>query len=388
MPLVPLLPGLYPTAVARLLRGLALAEQARGADADKRGRLLSELDEVTRWLAERAADAPDNFLHLLRLLEAERAWAAGDFRAAAPAFDAARCEASRRQRPWHRALIAEHAALFNLAHGLEQAGHDLLAEARGEYLAWGATAKVSQLDWAHPALPTSTEAIARDDGQPRDRPRERAVITTGTIDLLGIVSASQALSSETSIGRLHARVADVLSAMTGATSVRLLLWNENPDGWFLPGPDADGRTVPVSGAAAPMSALRYAQRTRTPLVVADAARDDRFARDPYFAGIDCCSLLAVPILGRGQLRAVLLLENRLFGGAFTAGRLDAVKLIAGQLAVSLDNAQLYAEFRQVAEDQAALRRVATLVARAAPPHQCSPRSPRRPAGCLAPTSPG
>jgi signal transduction histidine kinase len=51
----------------------------------------------------------------------------------------------------------------------------------------------------------------------------------------------------------------------------------------------------------------------------------------------------VPILGRGTLRAVLLLENRLIRGAFTAERLDAVKLIAGQLAVSLDNAQLYAE---------------------------------------------
>ena len=169
------------------------------------------------------------------------------------------------------------------------------------------------------------------------------------------------------------RVADVLSAMTGATSVRVLLWSENPDGWFLPGPDADGGTVPVGdgdsdgGPAAPMSVLRYAQRTRTPLAVADAARDDRFARDPYFAGIDRCSLLAVPILGRSRLRAVLLLENRLLGGAFTASRLDAVKLIAGQLAVSLDNAQLYAEFRQIAQEQAALRRVATLVARAAPP---------------------
>jgi signal transduction histidine kinase len=54
-------------------------------------------------------------------------------------------------------------------------------------------------------------------------------------------------------------------------------------------------------------------------------------------------LLAVPILGRGTLRAVLLLENRLIRGAFTTDRLDAVKLIAGQLAVSLDNAQLYAE---------------------------------------------
>ena len=107
---------------------------------------------MTRWLAARAADAPGNFLHLLRLVEAERAWAAGDFRAAALAFDAARREAAPRQRPWHRALIAEHAARFYLAHGLEQAGHDLLAQARQEYLTWGATAKVGQLDWAYPAL--------------------------------------------------------------------------------------------------------------------------------------------------------------------------------------------------------------------------------------------
>jgi signal transduction histidine kinase len=44
-----------------------------------------------------------------------------------------------------------------------------------------------------------------------------------------------------------------------------------------------------------------------------------------------------------MLRALLLLENRLMRGAFTAERLSAVNLIAGQLAVSLDNAQLYAE---------------------------------------------
>jgi signal transduction histidine kinase len=80
-------------------------------------------------------------------------------------------------------------------------------------------------------------------------------------------------------------------------------------------------------------------------------------------GLTCCSLLAVPILGRATLRAVLVLENRLMRGAFTAERLDAVKLIAGQLAVSLDNTQLYGELAALAEQQAALRRVATLVAR-------------------------
>jgi signal transduction histidine kinase len=89
--------------------------------------------------------------------------------------------------------------------------------------------------------------------------------------------------------------------------------------------------------------LRYVQRTGEPLVVADATRDDRFARDPYFTDLACCALLALPILSRGTLRAVLLLENRLLRGAFTTDRLHAVTLIAGQLAVTLDNAQLYAE---------------------------------------------
>jgi signal transduction histidine kinase len=366
MPLLPVAVGLYTTAVARVMRCLALAGQARAADGDERGRLLAELDAVTRWLAARAADAPDNFLHLLRLVEADRAWAVGDFRAADLAYDAARREAAQRQRPWHQALIAEHAARFYLARGLDHAGYELLAQARQQYLAWGAAAKASQLDWAYSALRTLAEVADGDGGLPPGR----AVVTPGTIDLLGIVLASQALSSETSIGRLHARVVEVLRAMTGATGVHLPLWNEDGHGWLLPAVDGGG-TVPVSGTgperAVPVSVLRYVRRTREPLVVADAARDDRFARDSYFAGVDCCSLLAVPVLSRGTLRAVLLLENRLLGGAFTAGRLDAVKLIAGQLAVSLDNAQLYAEFRQIAGEQTALRRVAMLVAQAAPP---------------------
>ncbi len=365
LPLRPGPPRNYPTAAARLLRGLALAGQARASQAGECAGLLSGLDDVTRWLAARAADAPDNFLHLLRLLEAERAWAAGDFRAAAVAFDVARREAAQRQRPWHRAMIAERAARFYLAHGLDHAGYGLLAQARQDYLAWGATAKVGQLDWAYPALqPRAGATAGHHDGDPGDLLRSGATVTTGTIDLLGVLSASQALSSETSINRLHARVAEVLGAMTGATAVHLVLWSEDRHGWLLPAPD--GGAAPVTGTghehATPMSVLRYAQRVGEPLVVADATSDDRFARDPYFAEAGCCSLLALPILSRGILRAVLLLENRLIRGAFTAGRLDAVKLIAGQLAVSLDNAQLYAELttsraRIVAAADQARRRI-------------------------------
>ncbi|MFD1531024.1 ATP-binding protein [Pseudonocardia aurantiaca] len=289
MPLLPAAPGNYPTAVARLLRGLALAGQARASHGDERGGLLSELDDVTRWLAARAANAPANFLHLLRLVEAERAWAVGDFRAAVLAFDTARREAAGRRRPWHRALIAERAARFFLAHGIEHTGYDLLAQARQQYAAWGATAKVAQLDWAYPTLRPGADMEAGLGGdQPADVLHRRSTFTTGTIDLLGILSASQALSSETSIERLHARVAQVLSAMTGATGVHLLLWSDDRQDWLLPAPDSGGG-APVSGIgherAVPMSVLRYAQRMGEPLVVGDATRDDRFARDPYLTDV-------------------------------------------------------------------------------------------------------
>ncbi|WP_433286422.1 AAA family ATPase [Pseudonocardia sp. CA-142604] len=338
--------GTYPSAVAHLLRGLALAEQARVCHGDESAALLSELDETMRWLAVRAADAPDNFVHLLRLLEAERAWAAGDYRVAGLAFDAARREVAGRARPWHRALISERAARFYLARGLEHAGRDLLAQARQLYATWGASAKVDQLDWAYPTLRPHADATAGQDGdQPADLLHHHGAVTTGTLDLLGILSASQALSSETTIDRLHARVVEVLSEMTGATGVQLLLWNTERNDWLLPTPDT--KASRITGTAedhvVPLSVLRYVQRTGEPLVVPDATGDDRFARDPYFADRDCCSLLAVPILSRGRLRAVLLLENRLIRAAFTAERLDAVILIAGQLAVSLDNTQLYAE---------------------------------------------
>src|SRR4051794_23391364 len=239
------------------------------------------------------------------------------------------------------------------------------------------------MEWAYPGLSPSADGTAGEAGQTVEHPR-RATVTAGATDLLGILSASRALSSETSVERLHARVAEVLSAMTGATGVELVLWDEARQDWRLPGPAGSRGAVPPGGRAgapgggpaARVWVLRYLRRTQDPRAVGDATSDDRFAGDPYFAGLACCSLLAVPVLGRGALRAVLLLENRLIRGAFTTGRLEAVGLIAGQLAVSLDNAQLYAEYRRIADEQAALRRGGTPVAPGeAPEAGVCPRGP-------------
>ena len=340
-----LIPGNYATALARLLRGLALAADARTTQADERDRLLSELDDVIRWLAARAADAPENFGHMLRVLEAERAWSTGEFGAAALAFDAARGEVAGRQRPWHRALITERAAAspWHRACNTPALNFSLMPVRN----IWPGEQLRKSLNWIGRiprcgGIPIYPANLSR-TGQVIDL--ARAQLSTGTIDLLAILSASQALSSETSIEGLHARVVDVLAAMTGATAVQLVLWDEDRHVWLRPA--QDGSTGPVGSAGShhdvPMSVLRYAKRLTDPLVVADVTCDGRFGGDPYFADVDRCSLVALPILSRGRLRAVLLLENRLIRGAFTAERLDAVNLIAGQLAVSLDNAQLYSE---------------------------------------------
>lgn len=351
-PLLPTFEATYISTTARVLRALALAAKIRATDAPQRDAMLLELDGLVAWLGERAADAPANFRHLLRLIEAERAWAVGDFQGAVFAFDAAQLESSARARPWHRALILEHAARFYLAHGVVGAGHGLLVAARGLYLDWGAAAKVSQLDYVHPALaaePASASSAMKSTVQP---PVRRSTVMAGTLDLLGIVAASRALSSATSIDGLRVKVGQILGELTGATAVHLLLRDEEQRTWWVP--VDEGGAVSLEEASRrrllPTSVIWYAERTRGPVVIADAARDDRFGQDRYFAGLDRCSLLAVPILIRSELRAMLLLENRMIRGAFTTERLEGIMLIAAQLAVCLDNSLVYASLeRKVAE---------------------------------------
>ena len=346
LPLLSIIPGGYTCAQAYLLQGLSLAQRARAAPAEQRAGLLAELEACRQWLSLRALDAPMNFLQLERLLAAEQAWASGDAWLAAGCFDAALEAVQMRTRLWQEALISERAGLFHLAHGHTHAGRMLLVQAYRCYERWGATGKLRVLAQSHAFLDGPSVAQAASA-------RPSARVSADPIDLLAVLRASQALSSETSLERLKLRVVELLGTMTGATGVHLVLWLEETKGWYLSADDAE-QTLTVEAAGAqgglPLSAFRYVERTREPLLVEDAMGDDRFARDPYLAALECCSLLVVPILSQGALRAVLMLENRLSRGAFSSDRLDAVLLIAGQLTVSLDNALLYASLaRKVAD---------------------------------------
>jgi diguanylate cyclase (GGDEF)-like protein len=91
-------------------------------------------------------------------------------------------------------------------------------------------------------------------------------------------------------------------------------------------------------------------------VLDNAVDDPRFTQDPYLDGLDICAALAVTVQSHGAPRAMLVLENRLWRGTFTEDRLDAVRIIASQLVVSMENAALYASLEEkVAERTEQLR---------------------------------
>ena len=351
---------LYPVALTYLLQGLALARKLPGATAPEQTALHVEFNTCRAWLSGRAAEAPGNYLHLLHLLDAEIAWASGDYWLAARTFDSAFTAAHQVQRPWHLALLTERAALLHMEQGVVSVGRPLLATAYSLYNSWGANGKLRQLEERFgPSLISPVQTLGARSSEPSG---SGGGLTSDTIDLIGILRASQALSSETALDGLHARVSETLGALTGATNVRIVLREPDGDDWYVPPVSAAdaGDVVSVVEAGRrrmlPLSAFHSVQNSGEILLVADVIRDDRFARDEYFAGVELCSLLVVPVRKQGSPRAMLLLENRLSRGAFTADRLDAVSLIAGQLAVSLDNALIYASLEhKVAERTRELR---------------------------------
>ena len=336
-PLLRYLAGTYPGTIADLLLGLDAARRYESVPGH-RDEALQQLEDCRARLSRAASRAPANYRHLVALLDAERAALVSDPLSVLIAYDTAVDRANQAGRPWHQALAYERAGRAHLRLGLRHTALSLLGQARLGYLNWGAIAKVRELDREHPSLRLtggSSQTVSQTSS---------TGLSAHTLDMMAILRASQAISSQTDPDALNSVLSEQLRTLTGAVTVQIVLPAENGD-WLLQ-PDALGAPgVPVEQAGAlkhvALSVFRYVERRREPLVVADALSDDRFGADGFFAGLAHCSLFAVPIVRGGVLRAVLIMTNPRSRGAFGSEGLDAVQLIAGQLAITLDNALLY-----------------------------------------------
>ncbi|WP_444843318.1 PAS domain S-box protein [Chroococcidiopsis cubana] len=102
-------------------------------------------------------------------------------------------------------------------------------------------------------------------------------------------------------------------------------------------------------ATIPVSVIHSVESTQETLVFDDAVSESSFSTDPYIQYRQTRSLLCMPILKQNQLIGILYLENNLSTGVFKRDRLQVLKLLMAQAAISLENARLYERLADYAE---------------------------------------
>jgi len=96
----------------------------------------------------------------------------------------------------------------------------------------------------------------------------------------------------------------------------------------------------------PVTLINYIKRTLEIFVIYDAKTVDFLVSDRYIQTQQPKSLLCIPIINQGKLLGILYLENNLTTQAFTRDRVEILKLLTTQAAISLENAILYKNLAQ------------------------------------------
>ncbi len=320
--------------------GVALTQAADVVSPDERSRFLARAENFAEKLSRWAELCPENLAHRSALLGAELARIRGDSRAAWEGYDQAIALARRGGYLHDEALANELAGLSFHALGKATIARTYLTEAHRAYGRWGATEAMRRLERSYPDLVPS-EILKGATGS-----------EATALDLGSVLKASQAMSGEIVLDRLLDALMRILVENAGARRSVLLLVR---DGQLVI--EAEHRigeaAVHMLGAAPlesrpdlPSNVIRYVARTRETVLLDDRIIDSPLGRDPGFAGTAPFSSLAAPIGYKGRLTGVVYLENDLTRSAFSSDRLELIRLLSTQAAISIDNARLYDDLKQ------------------------------------------
>jgi predicted ATPase/signal transduction histidine kinase len=317
---------------------LSLAAAFDEGSPTQREGWLTTLTQHQEQLRGWADDNPSIFRHRYALVLAEMARIGGRHQEAADLYQDSIAEAAAGGFVQHEALAYELFARLRERQGLQAMADLYRMEARARYQRWGAGAKVKKLDDRYPHLAAASAAAGP----------TTLLLDPEQVDLLSVAQASQAISREVVPDKLLRTLMHVLLTQSGATRGALLVPRD--DSWSvaaMAGVQADGIDVRTGSAAAaewaalPESVLRFTWRTGEVVVLDDAGVDRRFAEDGYIRRQGPRSLLCLPIVKQGERVALLYLENRAVSRAFTPNRLTILGVLAGQVAISLENSLLF-----------------------------------------------
>lgn len=374
--------GMQAFVLFHFYESLALLADAQEADAAEQARILSCVAENQQKLDHWATHAPMNYRHHWLLVEAERLRVAGDSEQALRLFDQAIDHARENGFIHEEALACERTARCYLKRQQARPATFYFRHALHLYERWGASAKAVHLALEFPELllttaagsehrQTASHSLGLQD--PTGRPHATAGRSTRRLaapgfDALAVTQAALALSSEIVLENLIRALLKIVIEHSGAQKALLIL--RQGDGFCIQAHgvatqaiEVDLQSIPVleqDDLPLPRSLVQYVGRTLRSQVIQDARQENLFSQDPYLLRAQPLSMLCEPIVRQGKLVGMLYLENNLAAGAFTSERLDLLRLLSSQAAISIENALLYAELeKRVAERTSALHRAVT-----------------------------
>jgi PAS domain S-box-containing protein len=329
----------------------ALSHAACWNDADAADRKAHEdaLVPHRRQLEIWTLHCPENFENRAALVGAEAARMEGRIDDAERLYDLAIRSARANGFVHNEAIACQVASRFYAARGLAQIAEMYLRNARHAYVQWGAKGKVRQLDDLYPEL-----------GQQRDGQAAASGIEAPVehLDLTTVLKLSQAVSSEIVLDNLVHTVMRTAIAHAGAER-GLLIAGDGADLRIEATAETVGDAItvsldrrPLASDSLPVSIIHYALRTSENVILNDASRQHEFLSDRYLRDRRTLSVACMPLVYQGKLIALLYLENSITSHVFTTSRVAALKLLASQAAISLENSRLY---RDLAEREARIR---------------------------------
>jgi signal transduction histidine kinase/GAF domain-containing protein len=304
-----------------------------------------------------AVNSPGNYQHKYDLVEAEKARVLGQYEKAAMYYDRAVKGASDHEYIHEAALANELAAEFYLACDRKKVAQVYLIDAYYGYIHWGATAKVKHLESEYPmSLPPISAAKPGAEQTMISTNANSISSHSGLLDLTTVLKASQALASEIVLDRLLEKLMKIAIENAGAQKGFLLMPKLGKlviqAVASVESSDIKVEQCPTVAPAEvlPITVINYVERTHSDVVLNDATQQGLFTDDPYIKRQQVRSALCTPILNQSKLVGILYLENNLTSEAFSPTRLEVLKILSSQAAISLENALLVANL-SVAKEQ-------------------------------------
>jgi predicted ATPase/signal transduction histidine kinase/tRNA A-37 threonylcarbamoyl transferase component Bud32 len=334
----------------------------------EREEILLKVSQNQKQIQPFAHHAPMNFQHKYDLVEAEKSRVLKLPFDALETYDKAIKGAKENGYLQEESLANELAAQFYLEWGKEKVAQAYMQEAYYCYARWGALAKVNDLEKRYPhllqpilqqrrlnlnPLETIATAVFAPTSSSTQGSSTGSTSISDVLDFTSLLKASQAISSSIELNELIANLTRIILENSGAKKSALILpqediWQVKAITYVNYSLDSQIKIQTLLNSQLidtcediPRKLIQYVKNTQQTVIIDNLQTDIPGVIGEYMLQHQPKSVLCIPILNQGHLVGILYLENKVTQGVFTNQRLEVIKLLSSQAAISLENAMLY-----------------------------------------------